>query len=103
MPEGIKVNHEHVDEAANQIETAKSYFRYVPLVPQDSKTTIPANSESKEAYEYAQQGIELLGQTLDGDVQNIRSLNLSFLQFEEMMGKLAQHGSRYPVIKAADD
>ena len=54
-------------------------------------------------YGYAQQGIELLGQTLDGDVHNIRSLNLSFSQFDEMMGKLAQHGTRYPVIKAADD
>ena len=49
------------------------------------------------------EGIELLGQTLDSDVHNIRSLNLSFSQFDEMMGKLAQHGTRYPVIKAADD
>ena len=99
----IKVNNGHVNEVATQIETAKSYFRHVPLVPQDSKTTISANSKSKEAYGYAQQGIELLGQTLDGDVHNIRSLNLSFSQFDEMMGKLAQHGTRYPVIKAADD
>lgn len=78
MSKGINVNHEQVDEAANQIETATSYFRYVLLVLQDSKTTISANSKSKEAYGYAQQGIELLGQTLDFDVQNIRSLNLSF-------------------------
>lgn len=103
MSKGIKVNNGHVNEVATQIETAKSYFRHVPLVPQDSKTTISANSKSKEAYGYAQQGIELLGQTLDGDVHNIRSLNLSFSQFDEMMGKLAQHGTRYPVIKAAND
>ena len=82
MSKGIKVNNGHVNEVATQIETAKSYFRHVPLVPQDSKTTISANSKSKEAYGYAQQGIELLGQTLDGDVHNIRSLNLSFSQFD---------------------
>ncbi len=85
-----------------KIET-KHQAGYVPVVPQDSKTTLSANSRSKETYGYAQQGIELLGQTLDFDVQNIRSLNLSFSQFDEMMGKLVQHGSRYPVIKAIDD
>lgn len=103
MQNEINVNHEYVDEIANQIETAKSYFRYVPLVPQDSKTTLSANSRSKETYGYAQQGIELLGQTLEFDVQNIRSLNLSFSQFDEMMGKLVQRGSRYPEIKSIDD
>ena len=50
MSKGIKVNNGHVNEVATQIETAKSYFRHVPLVPQDSKTTISANSKSKEAY-----------------------------------------------------
>lgn len=40
MSKGIKVNNGHVNEVATQIETAKSYFRHVPLVPQDSKTTI---------------------------------------------------------------
>lgn len=54
MSKGIKVNNGHVNEVATQIETAKSYFRHVPLVPQDSKTTISANSKSKEAYGYAQ-------------------------------------------------
>ena len=88
MSKGIKVNNGHVNEVATQIETAKSYFRHVPLVPQDSKTTISANSKSKEAYGYAQQGIELLGQTLDGDVHNIRSLNLSFSQFDTITGTL---------------
>ena len=48
MSKGIKVNNGHVNEVATQIETAKSYFRHVPLVPQDSKTTISANSKSKE-------------------------------------------------------
>lgn len=47
MSKGIKVNNGHVNEVATQIETAKSYFRHVPLVPQDSKTTISANSKSK--------------------------------------------------------
>ena len=56
MSKGIKVNNGHVNEVATQIETAKSYFRHVPLVPQDSKTTISANSKSKEAYGYAQYG-----------------------------------------------
>ena len=39
-----KSKYGHVNEVATQIETAKSYFRHVPLVPQDSKTTISANS-----------------------------------------------------------
>lgn len=49
------------------------------------------NSKSKEAYGYAQQGIELLGQTLDSDVHNIRSLNLSFSQFDEMINSVSQN------------
>lgn len=102
MSKEIRVNYDYIEKSANQIETAKSYFRNAPLVPSDSKTTISANSNSKWAYEYAQQGIELLGQALDIDVQNIRRLKLSFSQFDEMMGELTRHGSRYPVIKRAD-
>ena len=54
MPDRIQINCERVEENAMSVENAAVYLQNVTLVPQDMKTTLPANANSKTAYERAQ-------------------------------------------------
>ena len=98
----IRVNQQQAGESADRIESAAGYFRNSPLVPQDTRTTIPANANGRAAYGRSQSCMEELGSALDQEVRNIRSLNAAFTEFDEMMGELAKTGSRYMTIRAAE-
>ena len=52
MPDRIQINCERVEENAMSVENAAVYLQNVTLVPQDMKTTLPANANSKTAYGY---------------------------------------------------
>lgn len=98
MAERIHINQEQAEENAGRIESAASYLADVPLVPQDTRTTLPANAKSKDAYGRSQARIAELGRMLDQEVKHIRGLNAAFREFDEMMGRLEAGGKRYPVI-----
>lgn len=99
MADRIHINPGRAEDNAGKIESAASYLAVVVLTPQDTGTTLPANAKSKEAYEKSQARIADLGRMLDQEVRNIRGLKVSFCEFDEMMGRLTQRGSRYPVIR----
>ncbi len=99
MAETIYINQGKAEEDAKRIEGAAAYLANVPLVPQDTRTTLPANTKSKEAYGRSQNRLSDLGALLDREVKNIRGLNVAFTQFDEMTGRLARDTSRYPVIR----
>jgi len=101
MADGLKVNAAQVESDAAGISTAAQYFTAVPLVPADSESTITANGKGQAAFNNAQSGIASYGSALDKDAANIRSLNVSFKEFDEMMGQLAISGYRTPIIKSA--
>lgn len=98
----IRVNHGSVQADAAQVESAASYLRNVPLTPQDTRTTLLANANGKSAYGRTQDGISRLGVLLDKEARNIRSLGAAFTEFDEMMGRFGENGSRHPVIKARE-
>lgn len=98
MADSIHINDTSVREEAAQIESAAAYLGKVLLSPQDIRTTLPANENGKSAYERAQERISRLGVLLDQEADNIRSLNMAFAEFDEMMGRLRENGSRRPVI-----
>ena len=100
MPDRIQINYERAEENAIRIENAAGYLQNVSLVPQDMKTTLPANANSKEAYERAQERISSLGTLLDQEAENIRGLNVAFEEFDRMLGRFAESENRYPVITA---
>lgn len=100
MPDRIQINYERVEENAMGVENAAGYLQNVALVPQDMKTTIPANANSKTAYERAQGRISSLGIMLDQEAKNIRSLNRAFEEFDRMLGIFRENKNRYPVISA---
>ena len=98
----IRVNQHQADESAARIDSGAGYFTNSPLVPQDTRTTIPANANGRAAYGRSQSCMEELGSALDQEVRNIRSLNAAFTEFDEMMGELAKTGSRHMTIRAAE-
>ena len=100
MADGLNVNEVQVESDAAGISAATQYFQAVPLSSIDNNSTITANSKGQEAYEKAQSNIAAYGSTLDQDVANIRSLNVSFQEFDNMMGQLSKNGSRVPTISA---
>ena len=98
----IRLNQYQAVESAARIECAAVYFRNSQLVPQYTRTTIPANANGRAAYGRSQSCMEELGSALDQEVRNIRSLNAAFTEFDEMMGELAKTGSRHMTIRAAE-
>lgn len=96
----IYVDQENVNADAARLESAAAYLEKVSLVPQDMRTTLPANENSKNAYEKSQDRLERLGRLLDQEARNIRELGLAFAEFDEMMGRLGENGSRHPSIIA---
>lgn len=100
MPDRIQINCERVEENAMGVENAAVYLQNVSLVPQDMKTTLPANANSKAAYERAQGRISNLGTMLDQEAKNIRGLNMAFEEFDRMLGRFGENKNRYPEITA---
>lgn len=92
MADNIYVNMGKVKENAGQVETAAGYLKSVPLIPQDTRTTIPANRKCILAYETAQEEISVLGMMLDQEAENIRELRAAFVEFDEMIGRLEENG-----------
>jgi len=100
MADELNVNEVQVEDDAAGIAGAAQYFQAVPLSSVDNNSTITANGRGQEAYGKAQSNIAAYGSALDQDVANIRSLNVSFKEFDNMMGQLSKNGSRVPTISA---
>lgn len=96
----IQINRGQAEADAVQIESVASYLTAVPLGVQDVRTTIPANSNSKAAYQRFQERIADLGAMLDQEADNIRGLNAAFTEFDEMMGRLTENGGRGSAVSA---
>lgn len=85
MPGTININEATVEGDAAVIANASSAFTSVGLSSTDGESTISANANSQNAYNKAQESIADFGETLNSDVANIRSLNLKFKEFDELI------------------
>lgn len=102
MLNGIYINDEAVENDASGISGTASYFMADVLVPQDSRTTLTANIAGQQAYSNSQQVISVLGQNLEREVSNIRSIGASFTQYDTMVADLIRSGMRYPVLTVGE-
>lgn len=87
-PGRLKVDRAIVETDAAQIASASSYFCGNTLGSIDGKSTIAGNATSKNAFNLGQMGIVSLGQAIDAEVVNIRSLGLQFEEFDMLMNRL---------------
>ncbi len=97
MPNGIYINDEAVENDATGISGAASYFMIDTLIPVDGRTTLTVNMAGQQAYTKSQQVISTLGENLEREVTNIRSIGASFTQYDVMMAELIRSGMRYLV------
>jgi type VII secretion effector (TIGR04197 family) len=102
MSDLIYINEDAVENDASCISGAASYFMNDKLVPSDSRTTLTANTAGQQAYANSQQVIEILGENLEREVTNIRSIGATFKEYDTMMAELLRNGTRYPILKSAD-
>lgn len=97
MSNGIYINDEAVENDATGISGAASYFMIDTLIPVDGRTTLTVNMAGQQAYTKSQQVISTLGENLEREVTNIRSIGASFTQYDVMMAELIRSGMRYLV------
>lgn len=93
MAENIHINQEKVQEDAGNLEAVSACLKAAPLEKQDSRTTLPANENSRMSYERSQKNIADLGAALTKEADNIRKLGIAFEEFDEMAGSLAERGN----------
>ena len=84
----INISMDTIDADAAEISNASDYFIPKALEQRDFESTITANSNETSCAYQSQQLLALFGTTLDQDAQNIRSLGLSFIQYDEMLANL---------------
>ena len=85
----ISVDIEQSEYDAAQIESAAAFFKLDSLSPRDDNTTIVANDNLHCRFEEAQDLIVLLGQAMDKEVGNIRSVGMTFEEYDNMLADLA--------------
>ena len=102
MSDGNNINDEAVENDASGISGAAAYFMMDALVPSDCRTTLTANAMGQQAYANSQQVISALGENLEREVTNIRSIGATFTQYDVMMAALLKSGVRYPVLTSGE-
>ena len=92
MSKEIKVNQEAVECNADAISGATQYFEVVALTPSDNRTTITANAKGQAAYAKSQEIKKSFGDAMKREASNIRSLGVTFQQYDEMLSELWENG-----------
>ena len=92
MSKEIKVNQLAVEANVEAISGATQYFEAVALTPSDNRTTITANAKGQAAYAKSQEIKKSLGDAMKHEVSNIRSLGVTFQQYDDMLSELWENG-----------
>ncbi len=88
----IRVNQAAIEANVEAISGAASYFDEAALTPVDSKSTVTANTRGQEAYAKFQKVKNKFGNAIKQEVNNIRSLGVTFQEYDEMLSELWEKG-----------
>lgn len=100
MADKIKVGKELVENYAVGIKGATAYFTVSPLLPSDNRSTIYANGRGQEAYYHSQDVVSFLGNCLEREAKNIRSISKEFEEYDQLLATLWEKCPRNPMIQA---
>lgn len=101
MPEEISISSANAESDAQAMAGLSQYLCAAVLIPADSGTTITANGKCHTAFAQSQLELSTFGEALEREAGNIRSVNLAFAEYDELMSTLMASGSRVPVITAS--
>lgn len=88
----IRVNQAAIEANVEAISGAASYFNDAALTPVDSKSTVTANARGQEAYAKFQKMKNKFGNAIKQEANNIRSLGVTFQEYDEMLSELWENG-----------
>lgn len=100
MPEEISISSSSAEADAQAMSGLSRYLCAAALIPADSASTITANGKCQTAFAKAQSEISVFGETMEQEAANIRSVNLAFSEYDELISTLMESGGRVPVITA---
>lgn len=92
MSKEIKVNQMAVEANVEAISGVNQYLEETALTLADNRTTVTVNSKAQEAYAKSQKVKKCLGNMMQQEVSNIRSLGVMFRQYDNMLSELWQNG-----------
>ena len=82
----IKIDYDEIKENVQGLTDAAEACVAEEMDPEDTKTTIKANSACRISFNKSQNLMELLGETLAGDAKNIESMGNTFQAVEPSLG-----------------
>lgn len=85
----IQVDIDRSDSDAAKIANAAQFFQADSLDPIDNDTTLYANAALHTAFDSSQSLLAALGEAMDKEVSNIRSVGATFEQYDHMLADLA--------------
>lgn len=84
---GLRIDQTDINDNASDIETAAGYFAGQELSSEDSKSTISANGNSKDAFDEEENTLITYGNGLITAANNIENLGTAFTDFDELMAE----------------
>lgn len=86
--EQIRINFESTESDVQGIENAAIALQAQKLNPEDMQTTLSANNNQQVAFTESQMLLVALGEALDKEVINARSIGTEFQQYDQMIADL---------------
>ena len=84
---GLRIDQTDINDNASEIKTAAGYFAGKDLGSEDSKSTISANDNSKDAFDEEENTLITYGNSLITAANNIENLGSAFTDFDELMAE----------------
>lgn len=85
MSESIQINFESAEEDASGIARAADVLQAGVLNPNDSVTSLLEDENLHTAFEMSQELLVSLGEAMDREAANIRSIGTAFEEYDQML------------------
>lgn len=83
----INVDKNNVSEGVNELQKQISSYKKKNLAPIDKKTTLTANVNSQNAYEFCESGFTKFISSLENDKNKMQALYNAFDEFDQKQGQ----------------
>lgn len=88
MSKEIRVNQAAVEANVEAISGVNQYLEETALTRADNRTTVTVNAKGQETYAKSQKVKKNLGNMMQQEAVNIRSLGVMFRQYDNMLSEL---------------
>ena len=98
----VKVDKNDVENHIGEFHEVANFLKERYMNPCDTKSTIIANTNAQFAFNTSQTILHSLGVGIDNEAEVIKSVGVTFEEYDEMVASLISHGYRFPVYVQGD-